>query len=478
MKYILIFFCIFALLNCKIEDTDEITIQVSPTFSYIYIGSQEGNFGLAANTKDQNDFFNSEDIETKTQFNFNITSSENNFNIYPLTCRLWKDEQKELAVLCILKTELKQDDTFVIEDTIKFEYNSKTVIIVFNIQNLELRRVEGKIPLLYSSKKDIAITNQKTINLEFKIGSYNEEPLFITTDNTFVHLENCKKGQSNILKCELPRDNLDIIANKENSYKVKYIHEKLGYFSLHLVKPINISYQNDKEDINFKLVKLTNNKIECESYITFETNVINMDKIKTNTFHLDLPENIYSFCHFIKHDKSTPLYMSCFYGNTRPNYTIGIIEGFNQSNLHHKYNFIFETQNFTETIYNIKSQLGKFYIKNTYPETLDFTEKDSYKIFIYTDLDNIKLNENGEYLDCKKGDTLRICTVPKSYFKDKKNGYYLLQHQVKQGDNIINIINNEAFGVKVIFEKENPNNSGEISKYSFYLFALICFFAL
>ena len=475
MKYILIFFCIFASLNCKIEDTDEITIQVSQTLSYIYIGSQEGNFGLAANTKDQNDFFNSEDIETKTQFNFNITSSENNFNIYPLTCRLWKDEQKELAVLCILKTELKQDDTFVIEDTIKFEYNSKTVIIVFNIQNLELSRVEGKIPLLYSSKKDIAITNQKTINLEFKIGSYNEEPLFITTDNTFVHLENCKKGQSNILKCELPRDNLDIIANKENSYKVKYIHEKLGYFSLHLVKPINISYQNDKEDINFKLVKLTNNKIECESYITFETNVINMDKIKTNTFHLDLPENIYSFCHFIKHDKSTPLYMSCFYGNTRPNYTIGIIEGFNQSNLHHKYNFIFETQNFTETIYTIDSGSYMNYIKNAYPESLDFTEKDSYKIYIDTELDNITLNENGEYLDCEKRNNFRKCTVPKSYFKEEKNKYYLFQHQVNEGNNTINY---EAFGVKVIFEKENPVNSGKIIKYSFGLFALICFLVL
>ena len=128
MKYILIFFCIFASLNCKIEDTDEITIQVSQTLSYIYIGSQEGNFGLAANTKDQNDFFNSADIEEKTHFDFNITSKENNANTYPLTCRLWKDEQKELTVLCQITTELKQGDEFSIEDTINFEYNRENII--------------------------------------------------------------------------------------------------------------------------------------------------------------------------------------------------------------------------------------------------------------------------------------------------------------------------------------------------------------
>ena len=475
MKYIFIFLCIFALLNCKIEDNDEITIEVPQGVEHIYIGSQEGKFGLAANTKDQNDFFNSADIEEKTHFDFNITSKENNANTYPLTCRLWKDEQKELTVLCQITTELKQGDEFSIEDTINFEYNTKNVTIVFNVQYLEFHQVEGKLPFLYSSKKDITITNQKTINLEFKIDSYNEEPLFISKDYTFVHLENCKKGQSNILKCELPRENLDIIANKENSYNVYYINENLGYDYFPFVKPINIKYQNNKEDIHFKLVKLVNNKIEIGSYITFETNIINMDKIKTTSFDLNLPEKIVLDCHFIKHDKSTPLYMSCYYGYTRPNYTIEQIEGFNQNNLHHKYNFIFETQNFTETIYTIDSGSYMNYIKNAYPESLDFTEKDSYKIYIDTELDNITLNENGEYLDCEKGYNFRKCTVPKSYFKEEKNKYYLFQHQVNEGNNTINY---EAFGVKVIFEKENPVNSGKIIKYSFGLFALICFLVL
>jgi len=443
MKYIFILLGIFALLNCKVEDNEEITIEIiSETDEHIYVGSPEVKFGLAAKTKDENDFFNSEDIEEKTQFSFDIKS--NGGIIYPLVCRLWKDEDKELSVFCKTNTELK-DMEFSIDDTTKFEYNSKNVTLEFNVPYLEFHQIEGKLPFLYSSKRDISITDQKTVPLEFQIDTYNEEPLFISKDDTFVHLENCNKGESNLLKCEIPRDNLDIIASNENSYDVYYINENLGYYYFPFVKAININYQNNKEDINFSLVKLTNNKVEIGSYITFETNVTNMDKIKTTPFHLILQGEEDLECYFIKHEISTPLLMSCYYGVHADNYSIGLIEGFNQSNLHHKYNFVHETQTFDETIYTIVSEFVILYIKNAYPETLDFTEKDSYEIFIETELNNITLIENGKDLECKEGKNLRICTVPKSYFKDKKNAYYYLQHKAKEGDNVINFINYEAF---------------------------------
>ena len=479
MKYIFILLGIFALLKCKVEDNDEITIEIiSETDEHIYVGKPEVKFGLAAKTKDENDFFNSEDIEEKTQFSFDIKS--NGGIIYPLVCRLWKDEDKELSVFCKTNTELK-DMEFSIDDTTKFEYNSKNVTLEFNVPYLEFHQIESQLPFLYSSKKNIAITDQKTVPLEFQIDTYNEEPLFISNDDSFVHLENCQKAESNILKCEIPRDNLDIITSNENNYDIYYINEKLGYYYFPFVKEINIKYQINQEDIHFSLVKLTNNKVEIGSYITFETNVTNMDKIKTSPFNLILQDEKDLQCYFIKHETSTPLLMSCYYGIHSENYTIGVIQGFNQSNLHHKYNFVLETQNFNETIHTVVSEFVVLYIRGAYPETLDFTEKDSYEIFINTELNNITLIENGEDLECKKGDKgkdLRICTVPKTYFKDKKNGYYLFQHKAKEGDNIINFINYEAFGVKVIFEKENPGNSAEISKYSFGLFILISLLVL
>ena len=467
MKYIFILLGIFALLNCKVEDSGEINIEiVSETDIHVYIGKQEIKFGISANFKDENDFFDSEDIE-KTLFNVDIKGIKSG-SIYPLICRFWKDKDKELSLFCKINTEFN-DNEFSIDTITKFEYNSKNVTLSINVPYLEFHLVEGKLPFLYSSKRNIAITDQKTIPLEFQIDTYNEEPLFISKDNTFVHLENCHKEESNLLKCEIPRDNLDIIANKENSYDVYYIHEKIGYQYFPFVKAININYQNNKEDINFSLVKLTNNKVEIGSYITFETNVKNMDKIKTTSFYLTLQDNKQLDCHFIKHDISTPLLMSCYYGYNLDNYTIGVIEGFNQSNLHHKYNFVLETQAFDETIYTIESEPAQLYIKNVYPETLDFNKKDSYEIFINTELNNITLIENGKDLECKEGKDLRICTVPKSYFKDQKNGYYYLQHKGKEGDNTINFINYETFGVNV----ENLGNSGEISKYSIGLFALI-----
>ena len=467
MKYIFILLGIFALLNCKVEDSGEINIEiVSETDKHVYIGKQEIKFWISANFKDENDFFNSEDIE-ETLFNVDI-KGKNSGSKYPLICRFWKDKDKELSLFCKISTEFN-DNEFSIDTITKFEYNSKNVTLGINVPYLEFHLVEGKLPFLYSSKRNIAITDQKTIPLEFQIDTYNEEPLFISKDNTFVHLENCHKAESNLLKCEIPRDNLDIIANKENSYDVYYIHEKIGYQYFPFVKAININYQNNKEDINFSLVKLTNNKVETGSYITFETNVKNMDKIKTTSFYLTLQDNKQLDCHFIKHDISTPLLMSCSYGYNLDNYTIGVIKGFNQSNLNHKYNFVHEEQDFSETIHTIESESVQHYIKNVYPETLDFKKKDSYEIFISPGLNNIALIENGKDLECRGGEDLKICTVPKSYFKDKNNGYYYLQHKGKEGDNTINFINYETFGVNV----ENLGNSGEISNYSIGLFALI-----
>ena len=300
------------LLNCKVEDSDEITIEiVSETDEHIYVGKPEVKFGISANFKDENDFFNSEDIE-ETLFNVDI-KGKNSGSSYPLTCLLWKDEDKELSLFCKINTEFN-DNEFSIDVITKSEYKSKNVTLSINISRLEIEQVEGKLPFLYSSKKNIAITDQKTIPLEFQIDTYNEEPLFISRDHTIVHLENCNKGESNLLKCEIPRDNLDIIANKENSYDVYYINEKIGYQYFPFVKSININYQNNQEDIHFSLVKLANNKVETNSYITFETNVKNMDKIKTTSFDLILQDEKKLECHFIKHDMSSPLLMSCYNG--------------------------------------------------------------------------------------------------------------------------------------------------------------------
>ena len=50
------------------------------------------------------------------------------------------------------------------------------------------------MPFLYGSSQTFILEdNQKVIDIEFKIDSYNDEPLFIQKDHTFIPIENCRK---------------------------------------------------------------------------------------------------------------------------------------------------------------------------------------------------------------------------------------------------------------------------------------------
>ena len=60
-----------------------------------------------------------------------------------------------------------------------------------------------------------------------------------------VNLDNCKKDAFNILNCSFPKEHLDIIAIKENSFRLYFFDAKTGYSELlNLAKPIKIFYQD------------------------------------------------------------------------------------------------------------------------------------------------------------------------------------------------------------------------------------------
>ena len=121
--------------------------------------------------------------------------------------------------------------------------------------------------------------------------------------------------------------------------------------------------------------------------------------------------------------------------------------------------------------------------KNTYlyyvfPETLDFSSTDSIEITISgrrTDrLTDIRLNPDGEDLDCKFINSLKVCTVPKSHFKN--GGYYYIHHK-----NNLNkySTNYEIFGVKVILPPDTGDkNTGRINNNSLIQICLLGFLLL
>ena len=283
MQYIFIFICTFALLNCKTEfSQDSLTIDVNMGYISRYIGSSEPKFGLSIYI-DVNDFFDASDIEDETKFSLSITG--NNTNTYPLNCRLWKNEEKYIAVFCDFQGDFKATEIFPINDAVNITYNStKNVTINFNIESLELRKIEGKLPFLYANNqtKDVKVTDTK-INLEFKINSYNDEKLFIYHHKNYTSapIENCKK-ENKILKCEVSKEKLDIIAKKNNEFEVVFLNEHLGFEDFRFVKNIKINYPDiKKEDIHFNFVKILNPDVETNYFVNIETNIINLPILKT-----------------------------------------------------------------------------------------------------------------------------------------------------------------------------------------------------
>ena len=142
----------------------------------------------------------------------------------------------------------------------------------FHFQSMELRKLNGNIPFLYSAPQIINVQeSDEKIYLEFKCDSYHNELLLMRTNENeriprIVELENCNINGKN-LKCEVPKANLDVIANTNNIFFVLYITEiKQGDFIF--VSGITINYPTvQKEEISFNLGEVVENPVYYNSFI-------------------------------------------------------------------------------------------------------------------------------------------------------------------------------------------------------------------
>ena len=228
MKYLLVFLTILTMLNCKIEGEQNITIDVNIIMDEQYIGSQNPNFALRSNTKDEENFFDNLDIEENTHFEFKIIGKE--ANTYNVNCRLWKSPINYIIIFCGLNEEFKITEEFIFKKAINIIYNTKNVEIKFNIESLKLIRIEGKLPFLYSKSQEFNATDDlDIIEMNFKVNSYNGETLFVIVGKTgILQLENCKTEYDN-LKCNITIiTNLDVFAKDENKLDVLYINDFIG----------------------------------------------------------------------------------------------------------------------------------------------------------------------------------------------------------------------------------------------------------
>ena len=481
MKKIFIFLSVLFLLNCLIQEEKNITISFTASIEY-FVGSENAIFGLTSNTKDELDFFDETDIEGNTHFDLNITG--NYSNTYKTNCRLWKDAEKQIILFCELEGEFKTNEQFAINETKNIEYKSKKVELIFKIDPLKLLRVEGKLPFIYSNFQEKSITEeQKVIEVTFKVNAYNDEPLFISIHkNGVFQLQNCHKD-SNELKCEISREDLDIYAKAENDLSVSYLNEFEGSSDFTFVADIRVKYPNvEKKDIYFILSKIGNKEVDFGSLYSVETNITEIDKIKTSYFEIKFTEVQKTDCFLIKHDKLEPLYLSCYIG-FEGNYSIAKILPFTLNDIHYKYNFKYGGQDIKETLHSTGPI--NYFIDGIYPRTLDFTSKNSLDFYAFTPMASLThnpiLNKDGGELQCKDIVIIKKCTITKDHFKNKKNGYYVILQKSNKNEFVANY---ESFGFNVILPEEptptDPSPGGfgncmKVNKYYLYLFALVYF---
>ena len=123
--------------------------------------------------------FNRSDIESKTGFNIELETELN--NKYTLKCRLWIGNEDKIVIFCNFQESLKADEEDIHNKiiTANMTYSSYNLKITINIAYLGLEKCDYYIPFLYSAPITINVNNQNPFSFEFKIDSYNNEPLFI-----------------------------------------------------------------------------------------------------------------------------------------------------------------------------------------------------------------------------------------------------------------------------------------------------------
>ena len=254
--------------------------------------------------------------------------------------------------------------------------------------------------------------------MEFKYKSYKNELLAIRGHEFgFVFLENCQKGEKTV-KCEISKENLDKISKTQNIFELKYFHEILGSKDFFYATKIKINYDNIiKENIFLKIEKPVYSRIKTYDCLAFPTNITNLPQIKTKFFNFKTSDGGLD-CFFINHNLKNSFYLA-FIIDYNENFTIKSYDGFNQSDIHYKYNFIMDSGIIDVTV-SFNNDQSFLVLTGVYPATLDFSKTDSINISILTDntkgIKNLGLNTGKTDLECKGETDYKTCIVPKSHF--------------------------------------------------------------
>ena len=392
---------------------------------------------ISENKQNINQLFNNEDKNKLFKINIYAENKEK----FAINCGFLNGLIiSEIYISCFI-------DEDITAGKYSIQINQKFVYLDYQINVIQDKKIivikyNYNIPFLYSRKQFIEVKDDINIyELKFKIYSYKNEPLILSTIGNFLPLDNCEEKNEE-LKCYLGKN--EILSIMENSviwFKLEYIANKEYKTEFQFVDYICIkkSSNSKKKNIKINIRKLLSNCTEKYKYIAYEINIINIPILSTDIFsgfYLDFENGCDYFrskCRFVKYVDS-PLLILCKMEGGDGEYKLkNIKEEIDIDYLNINYNFIIQPVNNTEIFYLSKVKNESFGIMN-YQKILDFRKKDSFEIVYYmknaNEITNIRLNDDSnDDLFCTDNKNIKTCIISKNHFKGKENGYYYTSYK-------------------------------------------------
>ena len=431
MLLYLILFNLVVLGFCKLEETFYDLVLDAQGISQPIVGAK-GVFGLITNLSNSDTILD-DGIENQ-QFRSKIIG-ENIKGTYEVKCHLWKSKSSNLMVLCELQEEInKTSISFKLDESI---INYKDISIkIYTRDFIEIKISQIPLPFIYSEKHSINFNDGKnSYILKFKVEQFYDNALIVSKNNNKIYkaLECIVEGKELICKLEKEKMEGYLFSVYEN-FDIQCLNGNLGPYYCGIPGDLLIEYAPDKENINIEIKNLLTKAINSKNYIAYETNIISLSELSTDSFTLRFKKNNIEEqkkCILRKHNKKDPLMILCE-TNQDENGSLVLFEITEDLILNYvstKFTFIIKPIKIDEAI-NVNKNGNLFY--SIYPEILDYSKKDNQKIVLIGDFtywnhqSELYLFTNTTKLDCELNNEIVECSIPKSYFEGKENGYYYI----------------------------------------------------
>jgi hypothetical protein len=472
---------------CKLEDDTIYDLTLNTVSIKNDNIGPKGVIVFSTNASSIADIFDDSDVD-KQIFDSKIILKESAISA-KVKCSLWNPKQENVFVICILQEQLNIIVAYIKLEEYSLNYKEKKIKI-FSEEYLDAQISKSNFPFLYADKQELDFNDGKSVyELKFKIGLFNEGDSLIITGKThsinYINLIDDCNIKENKLICKLNKTSFEgNLFTNEDTFSVMSFGEGYGMINYDFVYDIVIKNNINKENINVQIKKLLNGVVNNQGIIAYETDVTKISEVGTKFFDLnfvkkDSTDAKTARCYFKKYQDNKPLGLLCLaeFGSSGDYSLSEIKQEIKLENINLKYNFIIKPVKNEEIINcNSKDRDGGL-IYSIFPDILDYTKKDSYKVIFgggVSYLKGLAIEPNLKDLDCYYDKIYINCTVPKSYFEGQKNGYYYAYQKNHEGGKSPCY---ETAPIKVILTDDSKSSAEKVNIFR-YIFALAITFIM